>query len=337
MNKITKIVLFIGLVGIFALTSCAAEENPSPTAQATIPEAIEDKGESQSITDLSYLRTTYVGAAHSTRAIVNVLPRPSEDWMVDSIQIGENIGNYSEPHAPYTLTVFYEAAHDDFITTSPPQHFPDMMSELEENAGTLFDLIENLRAVTFSFRFPMLRESEDEEQSFIEYHWSVSRSGEFSLHPAHTFDRTIIQIDLASTIYLSAWDSFHEIDYNFARGNIFEHLIMTERPEQGIAGDSLVIWIDNLVTDFHLIEIGHDFSEDGYIQTFVNDILLTIPELHPDKPIILQSYFGVGTFPHSGIAFTDHDGSRRHFSIVQDQSGYGDPYRLIEFEQPDIS
>ena len=150
--------------------------------------------------------------------------------------------------------------------------------------------------------------------------------------PQRTFDPTIVQIDRADRIYLPAWETFHKIDYNLARGNIFDDLITPERLEQGIGGDTLVIWFDNPVTDFMLIGLYHGSTENGDMQTSVSEFLYAIPELHPDKPIMLTSYFGVGTFPQSGIAFTDHDGNRRHFFIIQDQSGYGDPYRLIEFE-----
>ena len=426
-------------------------------------------------------------------------------------QYFENNGNFSENFAPYTLIVFYEAAQDDFVTTSPQQHFPYMMPMLEENAETLFDLIENLQAVTFSFsfNFPYWTAIEGEEQQPVIYSWNRSRCGESSIRtpltegqriwtieelgetivqagvfwedwwnfsgifdgavdfstlapseiifdggrvlPASGFGNlsdlrafllnfytetqvdkelsdefprfaeyngnlytngtragfarpdwstathdlvghegnrqyvtttvlyggwhrtdlnpmdyawemyyhftfidgridsyvrmgevsvasvacdypTIVLIDLFNRMPPSAWASFHEIDYNSVRGNIFDELITLERLEQGIGGDTLVIWVNNPITDFMLIGFYHGHTEDGDMQTSVSDFLYAIPELHPDKPVMLTSYFGVGTFPLSGIAFTDHDGSRRHFFIVQDQSGYGNPYRLMEFE-----
>ena len=105
--------MFAGLLSISALafTGCGAEEviNPAPES---IPVTTSDSAAEPTPDDFSHLRTPYVGAAHATHAIVNVLPVPSADWALTYIQIGENHGDFSVSLAPYTLTVFYEAAQN---------------------------------------------------------------------------------------------------------------------------------------------------------------------------------------------------------------------------------
>ena len=57
-----------------------------------------------------------------------------------------------------------------------------------------------------------------------------------------------------------------------------------------------------------------------------------IDELLPGEAFIINDYMSMGTLPVSGITFLDESGERWFFSILQNQAGEGDPYRLIEFQ-----
>lgn len=513
MRRLLKALMLAGLLGLIILSGCGTTAEVSQQS-GDAPVVVSDANAELMSDDFSHLRTPYVGAAHATQNIVNVLTLPGENWTVLSIQIGADHGDFYAPHSPYTLTIFYEPQQGTVIDGSLSDlKIPTAI--FEENSDLLFDLIENLRAVTFSVRFNRTENGEHYADIF-DYRWSRSRYGEYSLgfplnepalsgfrsvsgtvssiepfvdgtqfvlidyvdryceiidglavmsgtpgqinlHVDHNallllesplavgmivtafyeysaqpsdamanraaalvcpnygwvhvdrFDENFMSfcgsfslailddaeiifqdtstfvgetteltnrplavyvamsasptpdgplihgigsnriiilneavprtvnpvhikvvesrfIEIENPDFVDTFDSFHEINYNTARGNMFDSLT-----SDGMDGDRLLIWTDVHVRDFSLIEIAPDFAEDGQFQIIVQNVLYTLPELTQDKPIILNSYFGVGTFPHSGIVFTDVNGTRRYFSIVQNQNDYGDPYLLREF------
>ena len=452
MRKYLKPLILAGVLSISALafTGCGAEEVTTP-AQETPPVIASDSATEPTTDDgLSRLRTPYVGAAHATHAVVNALPMPSADWAFASIQIGENHGNFSESIAPYTLTVFYETAHDDFMTTSPQQHFPDLTPVLEENAATLFDLIENLQAVTFSFNFPIWIGSEEDER-FAEYRWNISRNGEFSVfsvspefyEPAIDLETTQI---LVNGTAINAPAPFINPEHGFimvpvaAIAEALGFVVSGEGADIVFGGGYMfIVGVDSYSSSMRgeIIEIGappelrnnvlfvplHFFTEsmglpafydngniiigrvladgsaamnidvipnespfffrmgDGYSWVYdyvefdyrdfwrerdlfhfdgegdrliittpavalrelkvvkithedeprVTDVIFEAGDILPSLPLVINSFFGKGTMPWSGITFIDEFDRQRYFYIVQDQSDEFPPYRLIEF------
>jgi len=145
MRKSLNIAILTGLVSFLALSGCGpdASQTRATTGQVTT------STETSPIEDLSHLRTAYVGAAHATHSIVSALPLPGESWTVCSIEIGANHSDFSVRYNPYTLTVFYEPRQSSVIPGS--RDMPEIPTDtFAANSDALFDLIENLQAVTFS-------------------------------------------------------------------------------------------------------------------------------------------------------------------------------------------
>jgi len=111
----------------------------------------------------------YVGAAHETQRIVNTMPLPRGDMTVYSIQIGADHGGFG--YGAYTLTVHYNL-HSSNLEDAPG-------AEFEQIALRLFELIENLQAVTFSIVSPEDADGEIDEEIDMDnyiYRWSISRT-----------------------------------------------------------------------------------------------------------------------------------------------------------------
>lgn len=178
---ITALLVFLP----FILSACDENGNVQESNHQTIDSDENDPVSQNTENNLSDLRTPYVGAAHSVQAIVNELPLPTSDWNPDmpfwnvsSIEIGQNFGDFSESHAPYTLMILYDAI-EGFFTTTTQQTLLDASHVFKENAEWLFELIENLQTVTFALNIPVW--SEDGDFPIFEYRWSRSRSGEISI------------------------------------------------------------------------------------------------------------------------------------------------------------
>jgi hypothetical protein len=79
------------------------------------------------------------------------------------------------------------------------------------------------------------------------------------------------------------------------------------------------------------VAIGHDVVDDN-IAFFVTDTVFTIDRLdsYAAEALVIDSYYGIGTLPWSGISFEDGTGARRHFTLQQ--SGYDGRFHLHEFE-----
>ena len=130
-------------LSLFTFTACA-------TRQSTV--AAYGNANQIYMSEAADSRIPYVGSAHETRAVVGSLALPGANWMVGSIQIGQDHGDFSESFSPYTLTVFYKPQQGNVIEgTREELSIPAVA--FEENANLLFELIGNLQAVTFSVRF----------------------------------------------------------------------------------------------------------------------------------------------------------------------------------------
>jgi hypothetical protein len=103
--------------------------------------------------------TPFVGAAHETQRIVNAMPLPRGDMSTRSIQIGADHGGFG--YAAYTLTIHYGLYSDAFDVPG---------AAFERISARLFDLIENLQAVTFS-----VGDYKDTDLDNYIYRWSISR------------------------------------------------------------------------------------------------------------------------------------------------------------------
>ncbi|MCL2616548.1 MAG: DUF4825 domain-containing protein [Defluviitaleaceae bacterium] len=326
MTRYLKTLTVAGFTNLLVLTGCVTNHNPAQGSTPSVAIDVEAGDITNEDNPLYHLRTPYVGAAHATSAIVNALPLPGEDWLVASIQIGADHGDFPVSYSPYTLTIFYEPRKGSVIDGQR-----DMMAiptdAFESNSLLLFDLIENLQAVTFFVRFTSSGGNETESDTY-NYRWSRTRHGEYSLQIA----KTNVQIDTLSDEERNSLPKFHEFDYR--NWHIANHNI----DDVGVEiFDRLIISTSNTVRDFQIITIGHDFHSDR-VYFLPQEVMHSIPYLFPDTPLVIDSFFTWGTMPLSGISFIDGD-TRRYFTIIQDQRGLpGDPpYSLAEFEVRDDS
>ena len=321
MKKFLKLLIMAGLTSLFVLTACGAGENP---VQVAAPEVIANRETilSDGTDDLSNLRIPYVGEAHATHRIVNALALPGEKWLVGSIQIGADQGDFAERYSPYTLTIFYEPPQGSVIAgTRDSLEMPEDV--FISNSDLLFELIENLQAVTFSVRLNH-PEAGEADSGFFYYRWSRSRSGEYSIDiNGSESGYFMINIEQMRDVNLG-FSVLHEVNYNDAFEEIRGFRFDGE-------GDRLVIWANQPMYNLSLIAIGHDFLEDKF-QFFVTDTVFTVDKLDPAsaEAFVIDSYYGMGTMPWSGITFEDEFGRRRYFALMQ--SGYDGRFHLNEFE-----
>ena len=192
MNKyLQTMIATIGLASLLVLVGCGGADEPMPTDMADntslgVALDVNTPGVDGLLAvsdahDFAHLRTPYVGAAHAVQEILNVLPLPGDNWIVRSFEIGANYGDFAESYSPYTLTVFYELQQGSVIAGS--WDTPEIPTDtLVSNSDMLFDLIENLEAVTFSVKFNT--PEDDDSCGFFDYYWSRSRDGEYSLQMA---------------------------------------------------------------------------------------------------------------------------------------------------------
>ena len=181
MKKYLKTMLAVGLASLLSIVAgCGTVDNPTVN-NVDISLDTETDLDINDKSDFAHLTTPYVGEAHAVYNIVNALPLPDDDWTVRSIQIGENHGDFAQSYSPYTLTVFYEPRQGAVISgTNDDLDIPT--DAFVANSNLLFDLIENLQAVTFSVR---LNPAADDYVDHFDYRWSRNRHGEYSLQMTH--------------------------------------------------------------------------------------------------------------------------------------------------------
>ena len=161
MRKSLKVLMMAGIIILILFAGCGANESPADVSGH----------EGQVDGDpFAHLRIPFVGSAHETQAVVNALRLPSENWIVHSIQIGQDHGDFAENYSPYTLTIFYEPRYGSFTEDTIP------IDIFNKNSDMLFDLIENLQAVTFMVRSNSSDDTQADSGSY-DYRWSRSRYG----------------------------------------------------------------------------------------------------------------------------------------------------------------
>jgi len=307
-SKKIMLIMLVGAIGVLALTGCGMD---GPIADV-YEQKTQDDGK-----PFAHLITPYVGSAHQTHAVVNALQLPGENWIVSSIQIGQDHGDFPIGYSPYTLTVFYEPQQGSVINGS--REYLEIPSEIfEANTNLLFDLIENLQAVTFSVRFVT---SDDGNNDFFDYRWSKSRGGEFSLEIRNENESASIEIyiDLMRNVNLG-FSILNEVNYNDAFEEIRSFRFDGE-------GERLVIWANRPIYNLSLIALEHDAA--GFL---VKDTVFTVDKLDSAaaEALVIDSYYGIGTIPWSGIFFEDMFGTRRYFMLQQSQ--FDGRFFLQEFE-----
>ena len=306
-----KKILLAGLVCLLLLTACRSRETPPVDTD-----------------DLSHLRTPYVGAAHATHSVVNALPLPGENWSVASIQIGQDHGDFAERYSPYTLTIFYEPRPDSFIAgTRDNLQIPT--EAFTANSDLLFDLIENLQAVTFSVIFTI---AGDVDNDFFDYRWSRSRHGEYSLLTGNGNRRPEtaaleVFIDLRGNVDLD-FHTLHEVNYNDAFEEIRGFRFDGE-------GELLIMWANQPITYLSLIGIGDDLTYDE-LRLYVDAVIPVIEKLDLAGALVINSYYGMGTFPRSGVSFVDMTGVVRYFTLQESHHDGDDRFRLLEFRPTSV-
>ena len=314
MKKTLIFMIILGLISLLALTACGTVQ-PVDAGHGQAEQVLGDP--------FADLRIPYVGSAHETREIVSILQLPGENWFVASIQIGQDHGDFSENFSPYTLTIFYEPRSGSVIEEAEEQ--PSIPTDIfEENAGLLFELIGNLQAITFSMRFTA-SENGEADSGIFDYRWSRSRSGEYSLQTSSEIeqDSFVIHIDQMKNVNLG-FNILYEVNYN----NVFEGIRGFRFDGEG---DRLIIWANKPMYNLSLIAVDHVVMDEE-IHFFATDTVFTVDELNPANAsaFVIDSYYGMGTLPWSGIVFEDESGVRRYFTLQQ--SGYDGVFRLHEFE-----
>ena len=112
----------------------------------------------------------------------------------------------------------------------------------------------------------------------------------------------------------------------------FMHIVdLGSGMDDSYVGDNLMIRVDADVRDFAVITMENDMADDdvifrpaGVVGGMVNNFAAT-------DGFIIYDYMSMGTLPHLGIRFTDENGQRWHFAILQNQAypNEGDAYMLI--------
>jgi len=137
-----------------------------------------------------------------------------------------------------------------------------------------------------------------------------------------TAEPLLIQIDQMSNVNLD-FNFLYEVNYNDA----FEE-IRSFRFEG--TGERLVIWADQPIYNLSLIAVGNDVVNDVF-GFFPEEAVATIERLDPiTQAFVIDSYYGMGTLPLSGISFEDEMGTKRYFTFQQ--SMFDDRFHLNEFE-----
>ena len=85
---------------------------------------------------------------------------------------------------------------------------------------------------------------------------------------------------------------------------------------------------DETVDDFQILNLELvDVSQDG-VPTFRSELRSMIPELTPDKALVVTVEF-IGDTPNNGISFVDTDGRRKSYAV--DVSGMDGSLYMIEY------
>ena len=96
----------------------------------------------------------------------------------------------------------------------------------------------------------------------------------------------------------------------------------------------LLIAPDRLLREFGIIQINPDGGDGNPVAT---EMMFLVGDLMPTQPLLINNYFGQGTFAHSGFTFIDETDTRRFFWFIQNQADGGPSFIMVEFEQDDFT
>jgi len=130
----------------------------------------------------------------------------------------------------------------------------------------------------------------------------------------------IVSIDLKENVNLG-FSYLHEINYNDAFSPIRDFRFDGE-------GVRLLIWANQPIYNVSLLAIEH-YDMNRFI---VTDSVFSISKLDSARAeaLVIDSYYGMGTLPWSGITFESEYGTRFYFTIMQ--SGFDGLFHLNAFE-----
>jgi len=123
----------------------------------------------------------------------------------------------------------------------------------------------------------------------------------------------ILNIAQATDSLLATFERIHEFDYSQLRGGFN-------------GGYRIAIWTYQPVYNFEVVNIVNDAVGDEIVFYHISTYG-TIDTLVPGQVFVINNYIGLGTIPHSAVAFTDQDGMRFYFAIVRDESD--SPYTFL--------
>ena len=309
MKKHLKYLMLVGLVSFLALTACTAATAQSPNNDEYI-----------SLGEESQLAIAYVEV---------------EFFYINGA--GELVS---------TTLLTRGTAEDVFSTWAGLNGITDvvlMYSYTDSNCTTIEGEIATQRIlgdefilqITLSNDFVNYRRSTNGElleqalmKTFFSYSphltgFQLSIDGYYGQEDFLGSDALEIFIDLMSNVNLG-FNVLHEVNYNDAFEEIRGFRFDGE-------GERLVIWANQPIFNLSLVALEDDFitEEFGFIAT---DVAFSMDKLDSAAAhaLVIDSYYGMGTMPRSGIVFEDMNGRWRYFMLQQ--SGYDGRFFLNEFE-----
>jgi len=148
-------------------------------------------------------------------------------------------------------------------------------------------------------------EEEEEPQAYDVHEPRAERPRHHTNH--------ILNIAPVTDALLATFERIHEFDYSQLRGGFY-------------GGERIAIWTYQPVYDFEVVNIGNDTADNDLVFYRISTHG-TIDTLVPGHVFVINNYIGVGTLPHSAVAFTDLDGMRFYFAIASDESD--SPYAFV--------
>ena len=154
--------------------------------------------------------------------------------------------------------------------------------------------------------------SESDLQSLFESPSQTEKSLLSSEPSASISDGVCVSVDYVSDELLNKYDSYYEY----------------VEPEDSSYQVKVVFTTNVAVKDFNLLEGGFIGGEDNSFSFKVSNVLYSIDELLPEKPLVIGTVFH-GNFPTRGISFVDESNTMRYFTLGM--SGKDGSLVLLEY------
>ena len=100
--------------------------------------------------------------------------------------------------------------------------------------------------------------------------------------------------------------------------------------------ETLLITTDAPVRNLQVIQIENDVVNDAIVFDVVDTMFWVEDDFLPYELLLINSYFGKGTLPFSGISFLDENNMLQRFFFIQQNEKDGE-FRLIEFEPNSVA